>query len=89
MYSDMESKLVSITVDGVAVIDEQKYTITLQGYHFINSETNLNISNDEIIAMGIPKVVSTSAYGVLEEWLRQHQNITREIEGRIVFETGS
>ncbi|NMA49316.1 MAG: bifunctional metallophosphatase/5'-nucleotidase [Tissierellia bacterium] len=89
VYSDMESKLVSITVDGVAVIDEQKYTITLQGYHFINSEANLNIPNDEIIAMGIPKVVSTSAYGVLEEWLRQHQNITRKIEGRIVFETGS
>ena len=89
VYSDMESKLVSITVDGEPVIDEQKYTITLQGYHFINSEANLNISNDEIIAMGIPKVVSTSAYGVLEEWLRQHQNITRKIEGRIVFETGS
>ncbi len=89
VYSDMESKLVSITVDGEPVIDEQKYTITLQGYHFINSEANLNIPNDEIIAMGIPKVVSTSAYGVLEEWLRQHQNITRKIEGRIVFETGS
>ena len=89
VYSDMESKLVSITVDEEPVIDEQKYTITLQGYHFINSEANLNIPNDEIIAMGIPKVVSTSAYGVLEEWLRQHQNITRKIEGRIVFETGS
>lgn len=89
VYSDMESKLASITVDGEPVIDEQKYTITLQGYHFINSEANLNIPNDEIIAMGIPKVVSTSAYGVLEEWLRQHQNITRKIEGRIVFETGS
>lgn len=87
VYSDIESKLVSLTIEGMPVVDEQKYTLTLQGYHFINSEDNLNISNDEIVAMGTPKVVSTSAYGVLEEWLRQHQNITRGIEGRIVFET--
>lgn len=86
VYSDSEAKLISITVDGLPVLDVQNYTITLQGYHFINSEINLNISNEEIITMGIPKVVSTSAYGVLEEWLRYHPNATRKIEGRIVFE---
>lgn len=85
VYSDSKSKLESITVDNVPVIDDQKYTITLQGYHFINSDANLGLSNDEIIGMGLPKVVSTSAYGVLEEWLRNHPNATREIEGRLVF----
>ena len=85
VYSDCESKLVSIAVDETPVVDDQKYTITLQGYHFINSQTNLGISNDELIAGGNSKVVSTSAYQVLEEWLRHHANIKRDIEGRIVF----
>ena len=87
VYSDPESKLLSLTVDGIPVVDDKKYTITLQGYHFTNSKANLNISNDELLAMGSPKVVSTSDYGVLEEWLRHHSNVTSKIEGRIVFET--
>ena len=87
VYSNSKSKLISITVDELPVIDDQKYTITMQGYHFANSLANLNISNDELIAMGIPKVVSTSAYQILEEWLRYHPNASREIEGRIVFES--
>jgi 5'-nucleotidase len=87
LYSDSKSKLISITIDELPVIDDQKYTITMQGYHFANSLANLNISNDELIALGIPKVVSTSAYQVLEEWLRYHPNASRKIEGRIVFKS--
>ncbi|MDY0235532.1 MAG: bifunctional UDP-sugar hydrolase/5'-nucleotidase [Gudongella sp.] len=86
LYSESKSKLLSITVDDLPVNDDQKYTITLQGYHFINSEANLGIINEEFVTMDVPKVVSTSAYGILEEWLRNHPNVTREIEGRIVFE---
>lgn len=86
VYSDLEKKLVSLTVDSSPVVDNQIYTLTLQSYHFANSITNLGITNEELMAAKSPKVVSTSAYGVLEEWLRNHPNITRKIEGRIVFE---
>jgi len=89
IYSDSKSKLVSITVDELPVIDDQTYTIALQSYHFINSKTNLDISNDELMTIRSPKVVTTSIYQVLEEWLRNNQNITRKIEGRIVFQTKS
>ncbi len=86
VYSDGESRLLSLAVDGIPVVDDQQYTITLQSYHVTNSKANLNISDDELLAMGIPKVVSTSEYGVLEEWLRNHSNVTKKIEGRLVFE---
>lgn len=85
VYSDSESKLVSLCVDNLPVVDNQKYTITLENYHIANSEANLNISKEELTAMALPKVVATSAYQVLEEWLRHHQNITRKIEGRLAF----
>ncbi|HHX62038.1 MAG TPA: bifunctional metallophosphatase/5'-nucleotidase [Epulopiscium sp.] len=86
-YCDVTLKLVSLTVDDIPVMDNQAYTITLQGYHVTNSMENLGVSEEELFAMGIPQVVSTSDYQVLEEWLRYHSNITRKIEGRLVFES--
>lgn len=85
VYSDSQAKLLSLKVDGVPVQDNQKYTITLQGYHFANSEGNLGITNDELLVMGKPKVVATSDYQALEEWLRSHPNIKTKIDGRLVF----
>lgn len=86
VYSDESHKLISITVEDVPVKDDQKYTLTLQGYHVANSKANLDITEDELAAIGPPRVVSTSTYQVFEEWLRYHPNETRKIEGRIVFE---
>ena len=85
VYSESQAKLISLKVDGVPVADDQKYTITLQGYHFANSEANLGVSNDELLAMGKSKVVATSDYQALEEWLRSHPNIKTKIDGRLVF----
>lgn len=86
IYSDTDQQLTSLTVDNIPVIDEQKYTITLQGYHIANSEANLNITNEELLALGTPRVISTSTYQVLEEWLRTNPNVSKKIEGRIVFQ---
>lgn len=85
VYLDSTSNLASLTLDDNPVIDNQKYTLTLQGYHIANSKTNLNITNDELIAIESPKVIATSTYQVIEEWLRTHPNVTRKIEGRIIY----
>lgn len=84
-YSNDEAKLLSLKIDGNEVRDEQNYTITLQGYHISNSTKNLNITNDELTALGSGKVVTTSAYQVFEEWLRVHPNLSSKIEGRFLF----
>jgi 5'-nucleotidase / UDP-sugar diphosphatase len=85
VYSDSAKKLVSLSVGSEPVNDDQKYTLTLQGYHFANSKANLDIMNDELVASEYPKIITTSAYQILEEWLRNHPNESRKIEGRIVF----
>ena len=87
VYSEVQSKILSLTVDEIEVEDAQNYSITLQGYHIANSIANLGISYEELISIKSPKVVTTSTYQVLEEWLRQHPNISCHIEGRIVFES--
>lgn len=85
IYSNSEEKLISLTVDDIQVDDNQKYKITFQGYHVANSMANLGISNEDLVTAAAARVVSTSTYEIFEEWLRNHPNVTRKIEGRIVF----
>jgi 5'-nucleotidase/UDP-sugar diphosphatase len=85
VYSDKEKKLISLIIDGKPVNEKQQYTVTMQGYHFSNSKAYLNLTNEELMALECPKVITTSAYQVLEEWLRNHPNENRKIEGRLVY----
>ncbi len=86
VYSDAAQKLTALTLDGVPVRADQTYTIMLQGYHLANSKANLAITNNDLLALDGAKVVSTSAYQVIEEWFRNHQNESRKIEGRLTYE---
>ena len=85
VYSDKEKKLISLKIDGTEVETTKFYTICMQGFHFNNSKAYLNISQDELLSSGKHKVVTTSAQDVLEEYLRNNQNVSRQIEGRLQF----
>jgi 5'-nucleotidase len=85
VYLDGAGKLESLTLGGKPTTDEGHYTICMQGYHYTNSEPNLGLTNDELTAVHAPKVVTTSARDVLEEHLRGSQNLSRKVEGRLVF----
>jgi len=74
------NKLDSLTVDGSPITDYSTYTLCLQGYHFSQAEKYLNLSG-----ITESKVVSTSAQDVIIEYLRNHQNISSAIEGRLVY----
>ena len=50
-----------------------------------NSATYLNIANEELIENENHKVVSTSAREVLEEYFRDNQNLSRDVEGRLIY----
>jgi 5'-nucleotidase len=64
---------------------EQHFTVTLQGYHLSNMSLYLDVTLDEVAALGEPKVVTTSAQAILEEWLANNQNVGRRVEGRLVY----
>jgi 5'-nucleotidase / UDP-sugar diphosphatase len=84
-YNDNQHKLVSITVNGKEVSDSNIFKFCIQGYHANNSDSNLNISQKELLESGETKLITTSAKEVLEEYLRNHQNIKRNVEGRLVY----
>ena len=85
VYDDTKCRLVSLEVKGRPVSESEVYTICMQGYHANNSATYLNITNEELIENEKHKVVSTSATEVLEEYLRNSQNMSRDIEGRLIY----
>jgi 5'-nucleotidase len=57
----------------------------MQGYHYGNSAEYLNITVEELTGIEKPRVVSTSAQEVLEEFLRNNQNVISKVEGRLVY----
>jgi 5'-nucleotidase/UDP-sugar diphosphatase len=84
VYDEANAKLVSLKINNEDVVDGNKYTICLQAYHINNAEKYLSISREELSAIKV-KVVSTASQEVLEEWLRNNQNIGRNIEGRLTY----
>lgn len=84
IYDDQKQKLVSLLIRGVPVVDELSYTLAIQGYHKANAKQNLGIGEDELCRK-THTVITTSAYDVLEEYLRTHQHCAPPILGRLVY----
>lgn len=85
LYNEKEKKLISLSIEGKEVEDKKYFTVCIQGYHFNKAKDFLNVSQEEFLSSKKNKVVTTSAQEVLEEFLRNNQNITRKVEGRLVY----
>ncbi|MFC1711754.1 bifunctional metallophosphatase/5'-nucleotidase [Patescibacteria group bacterium] len=85
IYDDKNKNLISLLVNDIPVKNTNFYTVCLQGYHFNKSLDFLSISNQDLLETGENKVVTTSAKEVLEEFLKNNQNILSQIEGRLQF----
>ena len=72
-------------IDDEGVDPAKLYTICLQNYHAKNSQAYLNLSQEELEAIKT-KVVSTSSFEVIEEYLKNNQNASRRVEGRLIYQ---
>jgi 5'-nucleotidase len=85
IYFDSSKHLEGLMVGGKQVSNKNTYTLALQNFHVSNSLTYLNISQDELMASGKTKVISTSVQEVLEEHFRNNNNASVRIEGRLIY----
>jgi 5'-nucleotidase/UDP-sugar diphosphatase len=85
VYNNAQHTLESLSLGGIPVADDGQYTIAMQGYHYKSSDANLGISDADLTALAGPQVVTTSVRDVIEEYLRSHQNLNSQIEGRLVY----
>ncbi len=84
VYSDSMKDLVSLNISGEEVDPNKNYTICMQGYHAKNANSYFNLSPEQLSAHK-SKVVSTSSFEILEEFIRNNQNTSRRVEGRLVY----
>ena len=85
VFSNQENKLISLEINREIVSDDKIYTLLIQGYHFKNSQSYLNISNHNLESLGKSKTVTTSAQEVIKEYLMSHQNLESKVEGRLIY----
>lgn len=85
VYSNSSRELEVLEVDGRPVDAKGHYTIGLGGYHVQNAEANLNLSLEALTALSGSRTAATSMHTVIEEYLRGHQNLSRQVEGRLVY----
>ncbi len=86
VYRDATHELEELWVGGAPVKDGATYTMCLTAsYHEKNAAEFLGISTEEMRKTGPHKMVGTSMRDVLEEYLRNHQNVDATVEGRLVY----
>jgi len=84
-YDDYLNKLVSLEIKEKPIDPQAHYPNGLIDCHYSNVFQNLGVSNKEITAISAPKVTTTSMMNVAEEYLRSHQNLSSQVEGRLVY----
>ena len=85
LYDDSNHRLVSLKIGNNEIEGKELYSLCIQGYHFNNAKSYLNMTQEELLESGRNKVISTSAKEVLEEYLRNHQNLKVKVEGRLQY----
>lgn len=85
VYNDAKKELESLSINGKTVQKEDKYTTCLQEYHYKNAIQSLGLTTEALTKLGNPKIITTSAQNVLEEYFSSHQHINSYIEGRLIY----
>ncbi|MGH7998415.1 MAG: bifunctional metallophosphatase/5'-nucleotidase [Brasilonema sp.] len=85
VYNDVQRKLNSLSIKGKIVKQDNKYTICLRKYDYLNSYQNLGITTEELGTFGNLEVITTSTHDLLEEYFSSHQNLHSNVEGRLVY----
>jgi len=85
IYNDARKKLESLSINGKTVQKRDKYTLCLQEYHYKNAVKSLGLATEALTKSGDPKVITTSAQDVLEEYFSSHQHINSQVEGRLIY----
>ncbi len=85
IFNETTNLLDLLSLNGKPVENENQYTISLQGYHYVNIKKFLNVDESELAQIAEPKLITTSQRDVIEEYFRRNQNLTSNIEGRLTY----
>lgn len=82
-YSRSKRDLLELQYQGTEIEDKQILTLGLQQFHYLNLEDFLGLSPAQAEALQKPRVISTSCHDILEQYMKSHRRLFRQVEGRI------
>ena len=85
VYNEVGRQLESLTLNGQPIDDGRTCSVCLSIFHKRNPQRFLDLSAEEISQFGEPITVSTSIRDMLQEYFRSNQNLSRRVEGRLMY----
>lgn len=83
VYEKETKQILDMRLDDRTVSDDEYYTVGLQKFHYLNLEDFLNVTQDEVNAIQKPRILSTSALDIIEEYLSSHHKLKYRPKTRI------
>ncbi len=84
-YDKKNKEVISVSLNGIELRDDNQYSLVLQDFHFQNIEAFLNLTQEDVSIIKKPKVLSTSGTDLLEEYLSNHEKIRVAEETRLLL----
>ncbi len=84
-YDMQNKKIISILFHGQALDPNKTYLLGLQKFHFDNAKSNLGFDPSELEIEQSARSICTNELDLLEEYFLAHQELSAEIEGRLIF----
>ncbi|HZJ86841.1 MAG TPA: bifunctional UDP-sugar hydrolase/5'-nucleotidase [Erysipelothrix sp.] len=84
-YHREPKDLVSVSLKGVEIKDDDTFTLALQDYHLKNIEDFLNLKLEDVSDYKKPKLLSANSTDLIEEYLTHHDQIRVLEDKRLII----
>ena len=85
VYDREKAQLLELSYEGVEVADQHLFHVGLQQYHFMNTLEFLNLSEEDINRYQKPRILSTSAFDTILEYLSSHHRLNYRFAPRVII----
>lgn len=85
VYDKAKREMLEFTFEGEAIADDRLLRVCIQKFHYLNFDEFFSVPLAEVAANKKPVVVSTSTNDILEEYFMAHQQLDRQLDGRLTL----
>jgi 5'-nucleotidase len=85
VYDRKTHEFLAFDYDGRPMKDDQIFSLGLQNFHFNNMADSFHVNTEEIFANEKPRVIATSCFQIIEDYLSAHQHLDHQVGERLII----
>ena len=85
VYDRKTHEFLAFDYDGRPMKDDQLFSLGLQNFHFNNMADSFHVNTEEIFANEKPRVIATSCFQIIEDYLSAHQHLDHQVGERLII----